>query len=203
MEIQSPTINALAEALLTAQGALKPALKDSTNPHFKSKYADLQSVWEAARPALQKSGLSVTQTFANTNGEVVTVVTTLLHKSGEWIRSELTLKPSKPDPQGIGSAITYGRRYGLSAILGIVADEDDDGNAASRRDSDQVQGHRVEPLATANSIKALNAYRTTEAGERLVQRVLKSRGARDVDDLYEDDAQAAIKWVREELAKKP
>lgn len=128
---QSADLHELAKALASAQAKLKPAIKDATNPHFRSKYADLQSVWEAARPVLTANNLSVAQTFNESTGETVTIVTTLLHVSGQWMRSSLTLKPTKSDPQGIGSAITYGRRYGLSAILGIVADEDDDGNAAS------------------------------------------------------------------------
>jgi hypothetical protein len=146
---QSEQISDLAKALNAAQSKLKPALKDSTNPHFRSKYAGLQSVWEAARPALTANGLSVAQTFGETSGEVVTIVTTLLHTSGQWMRSTLTLKPTKADPQGMGSAITYGRRYGLAAILGIVADEDDDGNGASRREEDDDIGTPVPSLPAA------------------------------------------------------
>lgn len=132
-ETQSPELDKIAAALTIAQAKLSPAIKGSTNPHFRSKYADLQAVWEVARPVLAENKLSIVQTFNESNGETVTIVTTLLHISGQYLRSALTLKPTKPDPQGIGSAITYGRRYSLSAMLGIVADEDDDGNAASQK----------------------------------------------------------------------
>lgn len=132
-EIQSNEIKDLAVALAKAQAQLKPAAKDAVNPHFKSHYATLQSVWDAARPALTANGLSVAQTFAETDGNRMSIVTTLLHTSGQWMRGTLTMIPQRSDPQGIGSAITYGRRYALAAILGIVADEDDDGNAASER----------------------------------------------------------------------
>jgi len=148
---QSAEIKDLAAALVKAQTELRPALKGSVNPHFCSKYADLQSVWEAARNPLSSNGLSVVQTFVASDGETVTVATTLMHVSGQWVGSELTLKPVKADPQGIGSAITYARRYGLSAILGIVADEDDDGNDASGRHK-PADGHvapPVRPAATA------------------------------------------------------
>ncbi len=138
MSTQSDKIDELAKALNVAQANLKPAIKDATNPHFRSKYADLGAVTDAARPVLAKNGLSISQTFSESSGEVVTICTTLMHASGQWIRSALTLKPTKPDPQGIGSAITYGRRYGLAAILGIVADDDDDGNGASRREEDDI-----------------------------------------------------------------
>lgn len=126
----SEQINELAAALSKVQSAMKPAKKDSTNPFFKSKYADLSSVWEACKDELTKNGLAVCQTMESTErGEGVR--TTLMHSSGQWISGVLVLNPAKNDPQGIGSALTYARRYGLAAILGIVT-EDDDGNAASR-----------------------------------------------------------------------
>lgn len=127
--MQSETIGALAEALAKAQGKIKGATKDAENPYFKSKYADLASVWDACRDALSSHGLSVIQTTDDAP-EGVTVVTTLAHSSGEWIRGRMTLKPVKSDPQGVGSATTYARRYALAAIVG-VAPEDDDGAAAS------------------------------------------------------------------------
>lgn len=127
---KSETINELATALSIAQGQIQPAKKDADNPYFKSKYADLSAIWEVCREPLSKNGLSVSQ-FVENEGEFVVVTTMLLHKSGQWLSSALSLKPVKNDPQGYGSAATYGRRYGLSAIVGIVADVDDDGNAAT------------------------------------------------------------------------
>lgn len=151
---KSPTIDALAAALSKAQGEITGALKDSSNPFFKSKYADLASCWDACREALSKNGLSVIQTTRR--GEPVTIewetkdmetgevsqfkvntvetviVTTLMHSSGQWISSPLPMIPRDASPQGIGSAITYGRRYGLTAMIG-VAQVDDDGNQASGR----------------------------------------------------------------------
>ncbi len=127
---KSETINELAAALAIAQGQIKPALKDADNPFFKSKYADLASIWEAIREPLSKNGLSVPQ-FVENDGEFVTVTTMLCHKSGQWLSGSISLKPAKGDAQAAGSAATYGRRYGLSAIVGVVADVDDDGNAAT------------------------------------------------------------------------
>ncbi|MDP2362296.1 MAG: ERF family protein, partial [Ignavibacteria bacterium] len=110
------------------------ARKDSANPFFKSVYADLASVWEACRQALSTNGLCVIQTTDNDNGSVI-VITTLIHSSGQWIRGKLRIKPVKDDPQGIGSAITYARRYALAAIVGVAPDEgeDDDGEGAMGR----------------------------------------------------------------------
>ncbi len=128
---QSDQLDQLAPALAAAQASLNAAKKDKVNPHFKSQYATLQSVWDSAREVLAPNGLSVIQTFEKTDGKLMDIRTTLLHKSGQWIAGVLSLAPQQANPQGIGSAITYGRRYALAAILGIVADEDDDGNQAS------------------------------------------------------------------------
>jgi len=128
---QSEKIDQLAIALAKAQPSLSAARKDAVNPHFKSQYATLQSVWDSAREVLAPNGLSVVQTFEKTDGRLMDIRTTLMHTSGQWIAGVLSLAPQQANPQGIGSAITYGRRYALAAILGIVADEDDDGNNAT------------------------------------------------------------------------
>ena len=126
----SPTIADLATALAKAQATLTGAKKDTANPFFKSRYADLASCWEAARAALPQHGLSVVQLTRTSERDEVVVITRLMHSSGEWIEGELALPVSKADAQGYGSALTYARRYGLCAIVGI-APEDDDGNAAA------------------------------------------------------------------------
>ena len=125
----SDTIAKLAVALCKAQKEIKGAVKDSKNPFFKSDYADLSSVWDAIRTPLTSNGLSVTQ-LTDVAPDGVIIETVLLHESGEYISGKLFMKPVKNDPQGIGSAITYGRRYGLQAISGVCP-EDDDGNKAS------------------------------------------------------------------------
>ena len=128
---KSESIAGLAAALAKAQGQMKGAVKDSANPFFKSKYADLASVVEAIRAAFSANGLSYIQTVEPSEKDEVRVETTLLHSSGEWIScGVLSLPVSKVDAQGYGSALTYARRYSLSAAVG-VAPEDDDGNAAS------------------------------------------------------------------------
>lgn len=126
----SPTLGELFAALAAAQGELEGAKKDSVNPHLKNKYADLASIVEASKRVLPKHGLCIAQTNRAHGKEGVCVVTTLGHRSGEWIRGELFLPATKSDAQGFGSAITYARRYGHAAIIGL-APEDDDGNAAS------------------------------------------------------------------------
>lgn len=128
---RSESIGQLAMALAKAQSSMTGAVKDSANPFFKSKYADLSSCWDSWRTAGPPNGLAIIQNpaFINSGVEIETI---LVHESGEWISNYLWLPIAKDDAQGIGSAITYGRRYGFCAITGI-APEDDDGNAASAR----------------------------------------------------------------------
>ena len=124
----------LNEALAKAQAELSGAKKDSENPHFRSRYADLASVWEAWQKVGPKHGLSLTQTTRVLDGGLVLLVTTLRHTSGEMVAGEFPVNPTKPDMQGFGSAMTYARRYALAALVG-VAPEDDDGEAAVGRAS--------------------------------------------------------------------
>lgn len=139
-------VDTFAQAFCKLQGALKPAIKDSTNPAFKSKYADLGAVWDAVRGPLAAHGFCIIQS-PQFDADNIWLETTLLHTSGEKMVSRYPLRPTKQDPQGFGSALTYARRYCLSAMLGVVADLDDDGNAASekpsnphREDDDVTQG---------------------------------------------------------------
>jgi hypothetical protein len=121
---------AFSKAFIQAQSNMEAITKENKNDAFKgSKYADLATVVAAIVPAMNKAGIAVLQSPAF-DGEMVTITTTLLHESGATVTSDLKLRPSKSDPQGVGSAITYGRRYSLLAVAG-VAPEDDDGNAAS------------------------------------------------------------------------
>ena len=127
----SESIKELATALAKAQGELEGAKKDSANPFFKSKYADLSSVVDAIKASFPTNGLSYVQTVV-TAEHGVGVETMLMHSSGEWLRGEPFFIPvNKSDAQGFGSALTYARRYSLSAVAGIKA-EDDDGNAAAK-----------------------------------------------------------------------
>ena len=128
---KSETLDKLATALSKAQSEMKGAAKKSVNPFFKAGYADLHTVIESSFPSLTKYGLSVVQGNESKPGEFF-VTTMLLHESGQWIKSKLKMPIEKATAQSVGSVITYGRRYGLSAITGI-AQYDDDGNAASSK----------------------------------------------------------------------
>jgi len=117
-------------AFIAAQADLVPAPKDSTNPHFKSRYADLASCVEVSRPILAKHGLAVIQ-VALANGNMIGIETTIVHASGEFFSGEVWCEPRSWGAQDVGAATTYLRRYGYSTIVGLVTEEDDDGNAAA------------------------------------------------------------------------
>lgn len=128
---QSESLKNLAAAMSKFQGQLESASKSKANPFFKSKYADIAEIWDTIKKPLADNGLSVVQLpSTNVNGEP-TLVTTLLHESGEYMSAETPLIMLKKDPQAMGSAMTYFRRYALAACLGVVQD-DDDGNAATQ-----------------------------------------------------------------------
>lgn len=139
----------IASAFIKAKRAFSPALKDKTNPAFRSKYADLGACLEAVNDALLENGIAVIQrTTEDATG--VTVVTVFLHESGETLESgPFHVPAAKQDPQGYGSALTYARRYSLMTACGI-APEDDDGNAAA----DSKRRTDAQPPAIDNSPKA-------------------------------------------------
>jgi ERF superfamily len=120
---------ALYAALANAQAEMKNATLNKVNPHFKSKYADLPTIRDATIPTLAKHGLCITQ-FTRVHDNSLLLVTRLSHGSGEYLEGEYPLPYQVDKPQAMGSAMTYARRYGLAAICGIAADEDDDANAA-------------------------------------------------------------------------
>ena len=127
----SESIALLAGALAKAQLQIEPASKNATNPHFRSHYADLASIWDACRGPLNTNGLSIVQFPCDGDVGRTGLCTMLLHSSGEFISEVVTTRSQKDDPQGLGSALTYLRRYALAAVVGVTATEDDDGNAAS------------------------------------------------------------------------
>lgn len=132
-QYNSESINELAGALAKAQGEIVNAAKSVDNTFFKSKYADLAACIDASRSALSKNGLSVVQ-YTDYDAADQWMVTQLMHASGQWMKSYYPIRPIKNDPQGMGSAITYARRYAYCAIVGVAAEgEDDDGNEASGR----------------------------------------------------------------------
>ncbi|CAB4148569.1 Essential recombination function protein [uncultured Caudovirales phage] len=141
----SESIAALAGALAKAQLQIEPASKNATNPHFRSHYADLASIWDACRGPLNTNGLSIVQFPCDGDVGRTGLCTMLLHSSGEYISEVVTTRSQKDDPQGLGSALTYLRRYALAAVVGVTATEDDDGNAASTPANSRVSAPAPRP----------------------------------------------------------
>jgi hypothetical protein len=160
----SESIKELASALAKAQGAFDHAKKDVKNEFFKSKYADLASVIDAAKKPLSDNGLSVCQICETTESGDIRLETILMHSSGEFISGSYPIRPVKGDPQAYGSAITYARRYAFSAITGIAAD-DDDGNQAS-----QAAPYKAPP-------------KSTEPKQDIIDYAALLSGANSLDDL--------------------
>lgn len=131
----SQSIKEIASALLTFHEKVEKVKKSAENPFFKSAYADLPAILDAIKQPLQEAKLAFVQFPTGVSG----LTTLLMHTSGEWMKSTYEMKPSKDDPQGHGSAITYARRYALGAVLGISTEEDDDGNTASARPTQKVR----------------------------------------------------------------
>ncbi len=153
----SAQINEIASALAKAQGTMKPAVFNRTNPHFKSKYADFTSCMDACREPLSSNGLAITQLPTYTTDGKFILNTLLLHTSGQWMACEFPLNAKSDNIQAIGSSLSYAKRYSLCGMLGIVADEDidDDGESAVSRPQAQ---QRVNPVVnTPAPIVKVNA----------------------------------------------
>ena len=151
MNTHSENISELAVALAKAQAETGIVIRDAVNPFFKSKYATLASVWEAVRPALTKNGLSIVQMPSHDEHSYY-VETMLIHGSGQWIKNKTYMKVVKDDPQGVGSLISYARRYALQAMT-MVCPEDDDGEVAMGRTQNAQQQKPV--LTKADDIKVV------------------------------------------------
>lgn len=203
---KSQSIKNIGTALSLFQTKMEKVKKDATNPYFKSKYATLSTILESIQLPLAESGLAFTQ---HPDGD--TLCTILIHtQSGEYLQSSYAIHPAKVDPQGIGSAITYARRYALSAILGINVDEDDDANLATGKQLTTQQPHvpgKISPNTEGTEIESRpwlsegqfnGAMKRIEAGEAgIVENVKKNfrikKDFREALEQAEKFSQALIK----------
>lgn len=156
---KSESIVALAAALAKAQGEVENASKNAANPHFKSRYADLAEVLNTVRPVFAKHGLAVTQ-FPSFADGIANVETILTHESGEWMAGTASAPVSKQDAQGVGSAITYLRRYSLAAVAGIAQEDDDANSAVGQKSKEQP---KADPQKLADHIAAIDAAADMDA----------------------------------------
>lgn len=194
---RSDQINELATALAKAQLEMKAAPKTAVNPHFKSKYAALPDVIDVAK-TLAKHGLSFVQPARVEADGAVTVETVLMHSSGQWLSESLSLRPQQNTPQGIGSALTYGRRYGLSSLVGIAADEDDDGNAASVNGNGKA-APAAHPSLSTEDVTRIQATNFEDFKSRLLAAKTKEDREKVYPEIRESHDKGAISDAQRKL----
>lgn len=192
----SNEIKDLVASLAKAQGSMKPAIFNRVNPHFKSRYADFSSCMDACREPLSNNGLAVIQSCEKIDG-ALTLVTMLAHTSGQWMKSEFPIVSSKMDSQGIGSAMTYAKRYSLCGMVGIVADEDgdDDGEAAvGRGKREPVQQKPLNKITAeqVNMIRTLEAKLDNESKSKLYAYLAGSHKIERLEDLLVEHFQKVL-----------
>ena len=188
--IRSESIKELAVALCKAQSELDKAKKSSTNPHFRSKFANLESVIDASREALTKNGLSTAQLVGSNNGGQTTLTTILMHSSGEYLESTVVLATTKTGPQEIGSCLTYYKRYCLTAIIGL-ADTDDDAESTEGRPN----GHKPDtsPPAAFKHVPNLAPTHPISSGDFLMP-FGKTKGCM-IKSLTLAEVKSAVEWA--------
>lgn len=183
---KSETIAELAKALASAQGEIENAGKNASNPHFKSRYADLAEVLNTVRPVMSRNGISISQFPAFESG-IASVETIVMHTSGEWMTGISSAPVTKQDAQGVGSALTYLRRYSLAAIAGI-AQEDDDGNGAvgGQRQQQAKPAQRQAPPDPKAVVAAIQGAATPQDVNKYVQtaqqRGVSSSGMQEINE---------------------
>ena len=180
----SETIKEIAPALVNFNAEVSKISKDATNPFHKNRYSTLDQIVAEVRPTLQKHGLSVLQNASGEDGNI-TIKTFLLHTSGEWLESDgITLKPQKNDPQGMGGAATYARRYDLCAFLSLNTGDDDDANQASGYNK---QGKQSKPkqdgMNEEITTKFATAIQTAGGKDALYEKLGKSK--KDMETLLQ------------------
>lgn len=203
---KSEQINELASALCKAQSMIKGAKEDSTNPHFRSRYASLQSYIDSAREPLHANGLSVTQLLTDINCEsmnLVSIETILMHSSGQWLSSVFSVPVSKVDAQGFGSAVTYARRYSFAAIVGIAPIDDDgtDATASAPKVEPKPEKQKVTPNKKAEKpVEISDEVRKTIAGITNVEK-LREYGLLQTHLLNNPEFVQLVKDRKEQLTK--
>lgn len=199
----SETRGKLFEARAAAQKKIKAIKKESVNPFFKSKYADLQAQIEATADAIAEQGLCIIQSPL-VNGEKAGVTTVLGHSSGEWMQGDLLLPVAKWDAQGIGSAITYARRYARQSFLDVSAETDDDANAASGKDAKEAAMPRPPARQTQSTAKPngdpfkVKFWRTAKATgktDEAIRDYIGGLGYEHTEEIPPQKHQEALAWA--------
>ena len=181
----------LYEALAKAQVQMPKAKINRTNPHYRNNYADLASIMDSCKAVLSNNGLCIMQIINVEDGGVTYLITRLAHVSGEYIESKFLLNPEKNTLQGLGSALTYAKRYSLASLLGIVADEDDDGELACGEEIDKISSDQVSKLT--NLLLGLS--------EKERASTLKAIGTNNLSEIKKDKFEAICRYLEKAAQK--
>jgi hypothetical protein len=176
----SDSIKHIAEALVAAQKEIRFAVKDSTNPHYKSKYANINSVIDAVKAPLNNNSIAILQSLSPSDDNKLHLTTRLIHSSGEWLEDTAVCPIQKQDAQSLGSAISYIRRYSISSFLALYAD-DDDGQSATLNAADYLQ-----KISQSETLEELQANYNFVMGEvkndrTLSKMVIEAKDKRKVE----------------------
>lgn len=185
----------LFAALAKAQTEIEGAAKDSVNPHFRSKYADLSSVMQACKTPLSRNGLAIMQIPDSEDPDIVAVTTVLGHASGQWISSRIVMRPTKADPQGVGSALTYCRRYALAAMVGVCPEDDDAEHASRPQDESPALGRLVKAIASGDALAVYMGSKEDEQGFRAAFGRLNMKDKAKCRELEQAGALTIIDWA--------
>jgi hypothetical protein len=189
-EYRSLEVNEIITALAKAQLEFEGAEADKINPHYKSRYIDLNGIVAATRRALAKHGLTVTFQINTQDDSSMVMTTTLFHTSGQWLSCLSPLKPEKPGVQALGSAITYMKRYTYAAITGFVlGDDDDDGEEATQHEDLQERKY-----LTQDQVAKLEEAIVDNA--ELKQKILDAYAIKSFNNLYQDQFQKIMERIK-------
>lgn len=200
--LMSESISKIAPALIKFNSQVSKIAKDATNPFHKNNYATLDQIIDEIRPVLNENKLAIMQNVSGQDG-TMTVKTTLIHESGEWIQSTgTTLKLAKNDPQGAGAGITYARRYDLCAFLSLNTGDDDDGNSASGINTNSSNEKAITPKQIGEiKTKTLQLAQLRNISTEDIYSKLKIRDITEITQSHAVEALEALdKWI--ENAKK-
>lgn len=203
--MHSESINEITAAMVKAQASILPAIKNCKNPFHKNVYADLNACWDACRKALENNNLAVYQLSYTEDDGKIFLMTMLAHSSGQWIKSYMPLLLKNPDSQGLGSALTYVKRYSLCALLGICADEDDDGNSASPMSTNKAPAVPPVPVKISKQDADLLIKKLDLVDAELKEGIknhLKKEGILDVKDMPASILPSIMKALDDNIAKK-
>jgi hypothetical protein len=197
---QSTEVADLFTALSKAQAMMQGAKEDCKNPFYKSSYADLTSVWAAAREPLTKNGLCITQVL-EMHGTTQCLVTILAHSSGQWIRSTLAFPAEQKDPQAIGKVITYYRRYGLAAIVGVCPEDDDAESAMQTVRKPSPPPNSSTPLfITPEQAQVISTMVNHDPAR--IQRIVDSYRVKDLTNIPQDIYKTIVAKIEESNRQK-